>query len=54
MEEATKSIGASRTRTAVEDDGGFTAGVAAALPIQPMPISDIQVPLVVRLDFPIK
>jgi hypothetical protein len=42
--------GRSRTRTSVDHDGRFPTRVAARLPADAVAVTDLQYPLVVRLD----
>ena len=43
--------GTSRAGTAMEDDRGLAARVAADLPIDEVPVADVEHAVVVRLDF---
>jgi hypothetical protein len=50
VEEPAPPRSATRPGTAVQHEGGLAAGVSAELPVDPVPVADVEQPLVDRLD----
>ena len=51
IEKTARSGGTSGTRTTVQDDGGLPLWISTDLPVDAIPVADVEQPVVVRFDF---